>query len=86
MIAGGFTGGTLLILLMGIFLDRIAGGQEYTADQLRWGWMLQAPFFAVGIGGMLLSRARLRRMMAAEGVVVPSWREVVDRIRGRRGR
>ena len=85
VIAGGFTGGTLLILLIGVFLDLAAGGAPYTAEQLRWAWLLQAPFFAVGIAGILLSRARLRRIMAADGVIVPSWREVADRLRrGRR--
>ena len=85
VIAGGFTGGTVLILVMGVFLDWIAGGEQYTAQDLRWAWMLQAPFFAIGIVGILLSRRRLRALMAAQGVVVPSWREVVERIRRSRG-
>lgn len=85
VIAGGFTGGTLLILLMGVFLDRIAGGGQYTAEHLRWAWLLQVPFFIVGIAGMLYSRRRLRALMAKEGVVVPTWREVAARIRGARG-
>lgn len=86
VITGGFTGGTLLILLMGMLLDAIAKGQPYTAEQLRLAWALQLPFFAVGIAGILLSRRRLRALMAADGVLVPTWREVVRRIRaGRRG-
>lgn len=85
VIAGGFTGGTVLILVMGVFLDWIAGGEHYTAQDLRWAWMLQAPFFAIGIAGILLSRRRLRALMAAQGVIVPSWREVVERIRRSRG-
>lgn len=85
VIAGGFTGGTLLILAMGIFLDRIAGGGDYTAEHLRLAWLLQVPFFVVGLSGILLSRRRLRRRMAADGVIVPSWREVVERIRRQRG-
>ncbi len=85
VIAGGFIGGTVLILLMGLALDWMAGGGAYTPEQLRLAWLLQLPFFAVGITGILLSRRRLRRLMAAEGVVVPTWREVADRIRRRRG-
>jgi hypothetical protein len=85
VIAGGFIGGTVLILLMGLALDWMAGGGAYTPGQLRLAWLLQLPFFAVGITGILLSRRRLRRLMAAEGVVVPTWREVADRIRRRRG-
>lgn len=84
VIAGGFTGGTILVLVMGVVLDRISGGQPYTADDLRLAWTLQAPFFVIGILGILLSRRRLRALMAADGVIVPSWREVVARIRSNR--
>ncbi len=85
VIAGGFVGGTVLILIMGVFLDWLSGGSDYTPEQLRLAWLLQIPFFAVGIVGIFVSRRRLRRLMASEGVVVPSWREVVVRIRRRRG-
>lgn len=84
VITGAFLGGTLLILVMGIFLDAVAAGTPYTPDQLRWAWWLQAPFFLVGIVGILVTRRRLRALQAAEGVIVPSWREVIERIRRRR--
>ncbi len=84
VIAGGFVGGTTLILLMGLFLDWMAGGGDYTPLQLRLAWLLQIPFFAVGITGILVNRRRLRRIMAAEGIIVPSWREVAERMRRRR--
>lgn len=84
VIAGGFLGGTILILVMGVFLDWIARGDAYTPEHLRLAWLLQIPFFVVGIGGILLSRRRLRRLMSREGTVVPSWREVAERIRRRR--
>lgn len=86
VITGSFSGATLLILVMGVFLDLVADGRPYTPDHLRWAWALQAPFFLVGLAGILASRRRLRRLMAEQGVVVPSWREVVERIRRRRGR
>lgn len=85
VITGSFSGGTLLILVMGLFLDWIADGEEYTASDLRWAWALQAPFFAVGLIGILVSARRLTMLMAERGVVVPSWREVVERIRRQRG-
>lgn len=83
VITGAFTGGTLLILLMGVFLDWISGGGPYTSEHLRLAWALQAPFFAVGIVGILASRGRLRRLMKTQGVVVPTWREVLARYRRR---
>lgn len=84
VITGAFTGGTLLILLMGVFLDWIADGGDYTPDHLRLAWALQAPFFAVGLTGILLSRRKLRLMMAEQGVIIPTWREVLERYRRRR--
>lgn len=84
VITGAFGGGTLLILLMGVVIDWVADGGAYTPQHLRLAWALQAPFFAVGITGILLSRRRLRRLMAQQGVIVPTWREVVERLRRRR--
>jgi hypothetical protein len=48
---------------------------------MRWAWLLQVPLYAVGLTGIFVSRRRLRRKMAADGVVIPSWREVVERHR-----
>ena len=42
---------------------------------------LQLPFFAAGIVGIYITRHQLRTKMLAHGVVVPTWREVVARIR-----
>lgn len=85
VIAGSFTGSTILILLMGVFLDHVSGGGAvYTPDQLRLAWALQLPFYAVGIAGILISRRALRRQLAAVGVIVPPWGEVLDRLRRRR--
>ncbi len=82
VIAGSFTGSTVLILLMGVFLDLISGGRgSYTADELGLAWTLQAPFFIVGVAGILTTRNALRRRMADDGVIVPTWREVAERIR-----
>ena len=82
VIAGSFTGSTVLILLMGVFLDLISGGRgSYTADELGLAWTLQAPFFIVGVAGILTTRSALRRRMADDGVIVPTWREVAERIR-----
>lgn len=81
VIAGGFVGGTLLILAMGLFLDAVSAGQPYTAAHLRQAWLLQVPFLVAGLVGIFVSRRRLRREMASRGVIVPSWREVAERLR-----
>ena len=41
---------------------------------------LQFPFFAVGLIGIFSTRHRLRTMMRPHGVIVPTWREVAERI------
>jgi MFS family permease len=81
VITGGFVGGTVLILAMGVFLDVVSAGQPNTAEHMQWAWLLQVPLYAVGLTGIFVSRRRLRRKMAADGVVIPSWREVVERHR-----
>ncbi len=79
--AGSFTGSTIGILLVGIVVDLLSRGDTYTAGELRLAMAVQLPLFAVGLVGILVSRRALRRRMAADGVVVPSWREVVQRYR-----
>lgn len=81
VISGGFLGGTARILLMGLFLDWLSGGSAYTPEQLRLAWLLQIPFFVVGILGIHISRGRLRRQLAEDGVEVSTWRAVARRIR-----
>ncbi len=83
VITGSFAGGTVMILAMGLFLDTVSDGGAYTAEQLGWAMALQFPLFMLGLVGVFVSRRRLRRQMEAEGVVVPTWREVADRYRHR---
>ena len=40
------------------------------------GRAVQLPLLAIGVAGMLLTRRRLRRRMAAQGSEVPPWRDV----------
>ena len=84
VITGSFIGGTVLVLVMGVFLDTVADGRAYTPDHLRLAWALQLPFYAVGLVGIMLARRKMRRLLEAQGVVIPTWREVVERIRRRR--
>ena len=81
VITGSFAGGTIIILAIGLFLDGVSGGGPYTSEHLRWAMALQFPLFAVGLIGIFVTRARLRHSMVAEGVVVPSWRQVIERYR-----
>lgn len=81
VITGSFAGGTVIILAMGLFLDAVSDGRAYTAEQLGWAMALQFPLFALGLVGVFIARRRLRLQMEADGVIVPSWREVAKRYR-----
>ena len=83
VITGSFSASTFAILAIGILVDLMSGGGQYTGQQLRWAMMIQLPIFAVGLVGIFMSRRRLRALMTEQGVVVPSWREVVERYRHR---
>ncbi|WP_233557784.1 MFS transporter [Tessaracoccus antarcticus] len=81
VISGSFAGGTFMILAIGLFLDAVSNGGSYTPEHLGWAMALQFPLFFVGLVGIFVSRRRLRLHMETEGVVVPTWREVVRRYR-----
>ena len=83
VISGAFLGATVMILVIGIFLEATSNGAAYTAGQLRWAMSLQLPVFAVGLTGIFISRRRMRDRLEAEGVTVPRWQEVLERYRRR---
>ncbi len=81
VITGSFAGGTVIILAMGLFLDAVSDGGPYSPQDLAWAMALQFPLFALGLVGVFVSRRRLRLHMEAEGIIVPTWREVAERYR-----
>lgn len=81
--AGSFTGGTIGILAVGLVSDMLGRLGVPPETEMRWAMAIQLPLFAVGLIAIHATRAALRRQMAADGVVVPSWREVVRRYRRR---
>ena len=78
---GGFTASLTATLLVGAVLG-LAGG--YTPDAFRVAWLVQFPIWAVTTLGVLATRRKARRVMAAEGTVVPPLREALRRNRRRR--
>lgn len=81
VITGSFTGATLCLLVISVFLSTTNPSGDYTPQQLNWAMALQLPFFLVGLAGIFITRHKLRTMMRPHGVIVPSWREVAQRIR-----
>lgn len=81
VITGSFTGATLCLLTISALLTALNPSGDYTPAQLNLAMAVQFPFFLVGLVGILTTRHRLRTMMRPYGVIVPTWREVVERIR-----
>jgi MFS family permease len=80
---GGFTASLTTTLLVGAVLS-LAGG--YTPEAFRIAWLVQFPIWAITVVGVLGARRKARRVMAAEGTVVPPLRDVLRRDRRRRRR
>ena len=73
---GGFLASLIVIQVMGVILGHMGG---YTFDGFRVAWMVQYPVWVLGIIGVLLTRGKARRALAAEGVHVRPIREVIRR-------
>ncbi|MDT0323188.1 MFS transporter [Streptomyces millisiae] len=62
---GGFTASLAVLVSMGVVLDA-AGG--YTFDAFRLAWLVQYPFWALSLTGLLVTRRKARRVAAAASV------------------
>lgn len=71
---GGFAATLITILLIGVVLDVLSPGREFTPEAFRAAWAVQFLLWAVGVAGVLRTRHLARRRMAAEGLTVPSRR------------
>jgi len=76
VIMGGFIGGLISILLIGVVLDLLRPDGDYDLHAFRLAFAVQLPLLAVGVVGMLVTRRSLRRRMAARGLEVPPWRDL----------
>lgn len=76
---GGFVASLLVIQAIGVVLGASGG---YTAHAFQLAWLVQYPVWAFAVTGVLVTRGKARRMLAAEGVRVPPLREALRRGRG----
>jgi hypothetical protein len=81
---GGFVASLLTIALIGIVLSLSSAGgpASYTLHDFKLAFSVQYIFWGVGLGGLLLSRRRLR---AARGVQLDPFPYAVVRVWRRRG-
>jgi MFS family permease len=77
---GGFIATLLVLALMGLVLDALGG---FTFDAFRMAWLVQYPFWAIATVGVLVTRRKARRVLAAEGVAPRPLRELLATARRR---
>lgn len=81
---GGFVASLLTILAIGVVLDSVSGGgsrDSYGLGAFKLAWSVQYVVWAVGLLGILRTRALVRARMAEAGVVVPPIRDAIARER-----
>lgn len=86
---GGFFAALSTMFLVGVILDLLfaagySGGDLYALDSFRIALCVHFVVIAIGITGILVTRRKVRTRMAAEGVRVPTVKEVLVRERSRR--
>lgn len=74
---GGFASTVIAVLLIGLVLQAVspAGATEYTLGEYRLAFTMLAVPWVIGVIGVVTSRRRTRRAMAADGIIVPSLRQ-----------
>jgi sugar phosphate permease len=83
---GGFIASLVAIFLIGVVLDVLhttgfSQGSLYALEPFRIALSVQFLLLAGGAGAILFTRRKVRRQMAAQGVVVPPLREALARQR-----
>lgn len=61
---GGFVASLVTILLIGVVLDALSPGGEFTPGAFRAAWTVQIGIWAIGVAGVLRTRALARRRLA----------------------
>lgn len=76
---GGFSTAVVSVLAVGIVLDVVADGREWGVDDFRAAFAVLSVPWLISVVGVLVTRRRTRRLMAADGVLVPPLREILWR-------
>ncbi|WP_433334213.1 MFS transporter [Spirillospora sp. CA-294931] len=69
---GGFVASLITILLIGLVLDALSPGKEFTPEAFRAAWSVQALIWLVGVCGVLRTRALARRRVARDAAAPAS--------------
>jgi len=86
---GGFIASLVSMYLIGVVLDILntrgfSGGNLYALESFRIALAVQLLVMALGVAGILRTRARVRARMADDGFKLPPLRQAIARERQRR--
>jgi MFS family permease len=81
---GGFATAVVTILAVGVVLDVVGADDPLSLPAFRAAFAVMAVPWTIAVVGVLVTRRRTRRLMLADGVVVPRVREVLVRRRDAR--
>ncbi|MDO5701221.1 MAG: MFS transporter [Bowdeniella nasicola] len=77
---GGFISSIVTAQAIGFILDALRPAGDFTASDFRVALAVQIPIALIGVGGILLSRAKARSRLAASGVYPLTTSQVVARV------
>lgn len=77
---GGFISSIAAVWGIGLVLDYLAPDKNYTNDDFRLALAVMVPIALIGVAGIVISRALMRRRLATEGVYPMSVPQIVRHV------
>lgn len=76
---GGFLGGLIGVLGVGVILDHVKSGEEFTLGNFRAAFSFLAVLWIIALIGLLRFRMQTRKLMLARGEEIPQVRHIIKK-------
>ena len=76
---GGFLGGLIGVLGVGVILDHVKSGEEFTLGNFRVAFSFLAVLWIIALIGLLRFRRQTRKLMLARGEEIPQVRHIIKK-------
>ena len=76
---GGFLGGLIGVLGVGVILDHVKSGEEFTLGNFRVAFSFLAVLWIIALIGLLRFRMQTRKLMLARGEEIPQVRHIIKK-------
>lgn len=80
---GGFVGGFITIMAVGVILDKVRPDGSYVLDDFRIAFSFMAIPLVIGLVGFYISKKRTRREYLERGIVIPPFKDAWRDFRSR---